>query len=163
MELIHLLKKLKSITADAEYTRRSRELLCGIEQKEILAPRNFRSFVTHMFQFGSAIALAGFLILLVIGGFTFGNFFSPFRLGSLDPKSLRVEAEAIDIQIQLTNLGYEGERLLSLEHETTTVRSAFPAEKKARGVENDTANREEASPQKEDVLTIEEVLAELSE
>ncbi len=103
-KIIQKLKRLQSITPDSGYTRRSRSLLvtAPITQKP-LSP--WRVLVTS-FQFGSAIALTAVLLIVIIGGFSAWKLISPFRLGSLDPASLQAEAEAVDIQIQLTNLAY---------------------------------------------------------
>ena len=56
-------------------------------------------------QSGSAIALTGALLFLLIGGFSIARFLE--TSGGLDPYSLRAEAEAIDIQIQLAQLAYD--------------------------------------------------------
>jgi hypothetical protein len=117
------LKELKSISPDAGYTRRSRSLLveAPITQKP-LSP--WRVLVTS-FQFGSAIALTAVLLLVIIGGFSAWKMISPFRLGSLDPASLQAEAEAIDIQIELTNLAYpEVNRGASAETTPRTTQAA---------------------------------------
>lgn len=103
-DITQQLKTMRNITPEAGYTRRSRSLLVAapVTQKPL---STWRVLVTS-FQFGSATALTAVLLLVIIGGFSAWKLISPFRLGSLDPASLRAEAEAIDIQIELTNLAY---------------------------------------------------------
>jgi hypothetical protein len=105
--IIRQLKRLQSIAPDPDYTRRSRSLLVAapVTQKP-LSP--WRVLVTS-FQFGSAVALTAALLVIVLAGFSAWKILPPFRLGSLDPASLRAEAEAVDIQIKLTNLAYPEE------------------------------------------------------
>ena len=46
---------------------------------------------------------------MILGGFSALKFLSPLQqLTTIDPIGLRAEADAIDIQIQLTGLDYEG-------------------------------------------------------
>lgn len=99
------LKELKNIHPDEGYTRRSRSLLVAtqITQKP-LSP--WRILVTSI-QFGSTIALTTvLLIVIILGGVSVWKIISPLRLSSLDPASLKAEAKAIDIQIELANLTY---------------------------------------------------------
>ena len=104
MKLTELIKQLKSIEADAEYTARSRHAIMGGAQK---APRlTIFSYIGRALAEGSAIVLAGALLIVIMAGFSTWEFLSPFELKSLDPVGLRAEAHAIDIQIQLTNLAY---------------------------------------------------------
>jgi hypothetical protein len=105
MELIELLKKLQRIAPDDEYAVRSRTLILSTEPAQRPLVRAWR-LVLHSIQFGSAIALVSVLFILIIGGFSAWQLFSPFKLSSLDPASLRAEAQAIDIQIQLTDVAY---------------------------------------------------------
>ena len=104
MKLTELIKQLKAIEADAAYTARSRHAIVGGAQK---APRlTIFSYIGRALAEGSAIALAGALLIVIMAGFSTWEFLSPFELKSLDPAGLRAEAHAIDIQIQLTNLAY---------------------------------------------------------
>lgn len=106
MELNEILKNLKRIQPDEAYSRSSRETILSVMPKEERFSLNPWRVVTHSFQFSSAIALATFLILLGVGGFSAWRMLSPLRTGSLDPMSLRAEAEAIDTQLHLTDITY---------------------------------------------------------
>ncbi len=99
MELHEALKKLKEIKPDHEYAARSRNLLLRNYETRIARPANAWQFILQNLQAGSVMALAGILLLLVAGGFSNWTFLSPLGLSSLDPSSLRAEADAIDIQI----------------------------------------------------------------
>ena len=103
MNLHELLQQLKTIEADRAYTRRSRELLLNTSPE---AERR-TAWVTFLrsLEAGVAFAIAIVLFFVISGGFFSGDL-TPLQLSSLDPGSLRAEAEAIDIQIQLTDLSY---------------------------------------------------------
>ena len=106
MELTELLKKLKMIEPDREYKERSRRVLFAGYETNVARPTTAWQFILQNLQAGSGIALAGILILLIAGSVATSSF-SPVQLKSLDPVSLRAEADAIDIQIQLTSIAYE--------------------------------------------------------
>ena len=105
MNLFDLLKKLKNIEADPQYVRSSRRMILGT--LPMARPVSLGAFLLQSFQMGSTIALAGILLLLIVGGFSVGQLLTPFRLSSLNPKSLEAEAHAIDIQIKLSDLNYQ--------------------------------------------------------
>lgn len=118
MDLHDILKQLKAIDPDAHYTRRSRHAIIGGHAAHGRATRGgVMQFIFHTIAEGSAIALTGVLLLIVFAGFSTWNFISPFGTASLDPISLRAEAEAIDIQVQLTKLAYPE----TIHEETSTV------------------------------------------
>jgi len=73
------------------------------------------------------MALAGLLLLLLFGGFSALRFLSPLPQ-SLDPTTLKAEAQAIDIQIQLAALSYT--QSSSTNESTPAVSStSIPAQK----------------------------------
>lgn len=156
MELQELLKQFKNIGPDAGYTRRSRSLIveAPMPERPLLSP--WRIF-THSLQLGSTIALVGVLLVLVLGGFSSWKFLSPFRLSSLDPSSLQAEAQAIDIQVHLTDINY-----VEPENQTTTAKTSADtkakqaAEKEARSLGLTFASSSEP-------LTIDGVLERLSQ
>ena len=120
IDLITQLKKLKSIEPDATYKGRSRELILGTP---LASRKTVWDFIQHSVQSGSALALVGVFVLLLFGGFSTWRFLSPFELSALDAASLRAEAQAIDIQVQLTNVGYT-EHEPALETNVTSPSSA---------------------------------------
>lgn len=110
MDLLSLLKQFQKITADAEYQERSRAHVMGFARTTISRePQRFTLFASlrilvRTLESGFAIALMGFLLVLAAGGFS--GFRKPAGIVGLDPAALRAEAEAIDIQIQLSDLNY---------------------------------------------------------
>lgn len=103
-DIFTLLRKLQAIAPETGYTERSRRLILGAETAS-----PFRvpwRFLLRGLQFGSAIALSTLLVALLVGGLAIWKLLSPLQLSSLDPIGLRAEAEAIDLQIQLTDVAY---------------------------------------------------------
>ena len=75
------------------------------------------------FQYGSSIVATTAVVLLLLGGFSVLRIFSPLsKLSSLDAAALQAEAQAIDMQIQLTNLSYSE----PIQTTTTAVSSVPP-------------------------------------
>lgn len=129
MNIEHLVGKLNTIVPRAEYTKRSRGLLVGSSFRiEKDAFRPWHLFL-HGIQFGSALALVGLLFLLISGSFSAWQSASPFRLSSLDPAGLRAEAEAVDIQLQLTGIAYR-----EPARQTTAPMANAEAQKQAEGL-----------------------------
>ena len=106
--LLEQLKKIKKIEPDRDYTQRSRHLILS-SREHGLRSNGLRSIVEifwQSMQFGTTVALAGVLLILIFGGFGIARLISPLQLSSLDVTNLRAEAQAIDIQIQLTDVNY---------------------------------------------------------
>lgn len=119
MHLKELLKRIREIEPDATYATRSRHLIMGggINREEPVALSPWQIFLQSL-QFGSAIALFAVLLILIVGGFSTWKFLSPLRLTGLEPTSLEAEAQAVDIQIQLTDIVYS--EPLGLDNKTST-------------------------------------------
>jgi len=52
------------------------------------------------------VALVGFFIFVLAGSFPPTRSIAPIQYAVIDPQGLHAEAQAIDIQIQLANIGY---------------------------------------------------------
>ena len=104
MDLLKTLKQFKNIEADPYYTRVSKRTILGTEFEPKTKTGIWRMIIDSV-ELGSSMALASMLILLVLGGFALGKYFlfPSVKLASLDPQSLRAEAEEIDFQIKLAN------------------------------------------------------------
>jgi len=105
MKLSDILKQFKYIEPDAEFSVRSRtEILLSPQA----APRTWRSVFTvlHMVETGAAVALAGFFIFILAGSFSPTRSIAPIQYAVIDPAGLHAEAQAIDMQIQLTDVEY---------------------------------------------------------
>jgi hypothetical protein len=154
--LIDQLKNIRTIQPDPAYTARSRRLLIGAPAEE--SSLNFRPsrMLWHGIQSGSALALASILILVIAESFSFWKFASPLPVSSLDPAALRAEAQAIDIQIQLTGIAYP-------ESGTETTVAVEPDKHRAQGVEklSQGLGVQEGTPTSS--LTIGDVLDRLAE
>jgi len=102
--LEHRLRQLHDIEPDRARVRVSRARLLAA----LAAPRaqrlTFRAFAAGLFRSGSAMALTGFLLLMMFGGFSLWKLIGPVT--GLDD-SLNAEAQAIDIQIHLADLHYQ--------------------------------------------------------
>jgi hypothetical protein len=97
MNLDHL-KKLKNVKPRPSYVSRSR---AEILTTPVLPQRaSWRQIVFGMAQSGSAIALMGIFFVFLAGGF------SLMKVVGWDRQSITVEAQAIDMQIQLADLKY---------------------------------------------------------
>jgi hypothetical protein len=97
------LNKLSAIVPDGEFAQRSRKQILGNVPTAARTP--WRLFQESL-RFGSAVALASVLLIVALGGFATWRSLSPFHISSLDPAGLRAEAQAIDIQVEVANIGY---------------------------------------------------------
>lgn len=108
MNVEHKLSQLKSIRPDPAYALRSRAMI--LQHTPLPAPVSFRrrlvGFVFENLQIGSALALTSIALLVFVSGPEIVQMFSPLHLASVDRGSITAEAEAVDIQIQLTDLAY---------------------------------------------------------
>jgi len=157
-KLIETLQKLKVIEPEKEYTLRSRGLIVGTGFER--RPRTTWEVFSQTLQFGASLALTGLLIFLILGGFSSWGVFSPLRLSSLDPSSLRVEAQAIDIQIQLTNLNY-AEPAIKTSESTQSAQRIAPQKGKPNEKEQSSEKVSSSSPS--EPISIDDALLKLSE
>lgn len=120
MEPMEVLKKLKNIEADKEFSRNSRILILNTPTRVKLTAWNI---ILKNLELGTSLALAGLLIFMIIGGFSAWKFFAPLRVANLDPAAMRAEAEAIDMQIQLANLNYNSVTAVNQSESTPQQKS----------------------------------------
>lgn len=117
MDLFELLKQLKKIEPNADYTRWSRMVILSTRRES--GEKTLEAFLTR-FRLARSLVLAGAGILAIF--FMWGLVGSgPSSLPGLDPVGLRAEAEAIDIQIKLTGLVYENSDLVNKTTTTAAV------------------------------------------
>ncbi len=147
MDLLQILKQLKKIEPDQNYSRTSKMAILG---HQITPKKTWQDLVWPTVRFGAGAALTTILIILIFVGF---SKFSPME--DIDMLTLRAEAEAIDIQIQLTGLAYD--RPLELINQTTT--RALSESKTTSKTKTDVSNPD--NKPKEDAKT-EEVLEQVS-
>jgi hypothetical protein len=60
----------------------------------------------HLLETGAVVALVGFFILILTGGFPATRSITPVKYSVIDPQGLHAEAQAIDMQIQLADVEY---------------------------------------------------------
>jgi len=98
------IKKLKNIVPDEAYSKNSLRLILSEPVNEVTG---FRTFLRLALRSGSAVAVAGIFLIIILGSLSFIKTFTPVGISSLDPTGLRAEAQAIDIQIELANFNYK--------------------------------------------------------
>ena len=105
MDPIEILKQFKNIEPDKDYTKKSRFLIVHSTRKNKFG---FWQLFLKNIELGTTVALTGLLIFMILGGFSAWRITSPLQISDLDPTGLKAEAQAIDIQIELANLNYNG-------------------------------------------------------
>ena len=116
MNLLELLKKLKEIEPDKHYTEKSRSVILSTP---LVKKLRYTSPWLPQLKFIGAFSLASLIFFILLGGFSNSKFSAPLKLSNLDPTSLKAEADAIDIQIQITDIHYR-------ESSPTTNESTAP-------------------------------------
>ena len=104
MNLFEILKQLKNIQPDNAFTQKSKRAILAQTPKE---PITARRFIFGLLETSIAVALAGFFILILTGQFSNNTYIAPVQLSVINPETLKAEAQAVDIQIQLANLTYQ--------------------------------------------------------
>lgn len=104
MDLITLLKKLQHITADPKYSARSRHAIMNGAHFRVSPKITLSQILRSSFETGATIVFASILFVLILGGFSITKKLSNTPLASLDTSSLKAEADAIDIQIELAEI-----------------------------------------------------------
>lgn len=106
MNLFDILKQFKNIEPDPVFKENSKRAILASESMASATHRSrAQRTIWKVIEIGAAVALIGFFVLLITGTFSTSKF-APVQYSAIDPQSLRAEAQAIDIQIQLANLNY---------------------------------------------------------
>jgi hypothetical protein len=106
MNLFETLKQFKSIQPDPAYKETSKRAILATLPKE---SRSAWRTIAAIFETGIAVALTVFFVLVITGKIPGASIIapvSPAQFSVINPESLRAEARAVDIQIQLTNISY---------------------------------------------------------
>jgi hypothetical protein len=105
MKISDLFAQFRRIEPDPHYTEHSkREVLASLPHEVPMRAKGIMMFLRTL-ESGVALVLAGFFIVLAMGGFS-GTKLEPVQYAVIDPSGLQAEAQAIDIQIKLANLDY---------------------------------------------------------
>ncbi|MEK7138476.1 MAG: hypothetical protein AAB787_03130 [Patescibacteria group bacterium] len=154
MELEKILKEFKNIEPRAEFSKISRATILATTRTP---KKTWAQILWPSLRFSSGALITGFLIVIIVGAFSTG-INSRVPLASLDPITLKAEAEAIDIQIQLTALGYDNP--LQVINDTSTP-SGVSIKKVAKIIPTEIKTEEGKETtviETEPVITIEEAL-----
>ncbi len=164
MELEKILKEFKNIEPRAEFSKISRATILATARA---TKKTWGQILWPSLRFSTGALITGFVIVVIVGAFSTG-INSRVPLASLDPITLKAEAEAIDIQIQLTALGYENP-LQAITLQTSTPNLVIPKKvvktltpvvvDAEKTVETKEVGVVEAEPE----MTIEEALEKLSQ
>ncbi len=151
METNELLKKLKNINPDSDYSRKSRMIVLSAEgNSSPTLPfsfygeqrRTIKQITVGVLRSGWAMALTAAFILLAIGSFSVLKFLSPATTAVVDITGLKAEAQAIDAQIEFTNVVYNSS--VGIENKTSTSSIMLPETKPQKAAAKQTKNT--ASP-----------------
>ena len=156
MNLLELIKKLKEIEPDKHYTEKSRSVILSTPLTKKL---RYTSSWLPQLKFIGAFSLASLIFFILLGGFSNSKFSTPLRLSSLDPVNLRAEADAIDIQIQLTDIHYRESSFTSNESTAPLTPSKIEKELQKQAENLGLKNQASSTPE----ITIDEALDKLSE
>jgi len=123
MNLFETLQRFKNISPEPAFKERSkREILAALPSRRFPAAGNLRlgQILAHIFEGGIAVALTVFFILIIAGQFSNAPYVSPIQLSVINPQTLKAEAQAVDIQIQLASVAYrEPTSTMATTNETT--------------------------------------------
>jgi hypothetical protein len=106
MELFETLKQFKKIGSDATRSAISKRAILAQTPLEPRVVWGIRRSLAAIFETGFAVALMVFLILIIVGKFPGQSSVAPVQLSVINPTTLKAEAQAVDIQIQLAQIAY---------------------------------------------------------
>lgn len=159
MELLEILKQFKNIEPEESYKRNSLSLILKSAEKN--QPRfRLAEIIFKRLESGAILSLATLSIFVILSGLSAVGLFSPAPIASLDKTSLKAEAEAIDIQINLADLSYKGGDVIPLpkKNAESTKSSAVAANQTLKTPELAKSGEKSTS-----TVSIDEALQKLSE
>lgn len=106
MELNELLKQFKKIESNHEYRSKSRAVVLASHQNA-RTQSSWKPFLISEGRFGASLVMTSIIIVALLGGFSIKTTPDSGSLPGLDLAGIKAEAQAIDIQIQLTSLNYQ--------------------------------------------------------
>lgn len=143
------------IEPDKQSTERLRALIVGTQKPAGTKRISIWNVILKNIELGASFALAGVLIITILGGFSAWRFLSPLKLSNLDTTGLKAEAQAVDIQIQLTDLNYD--EIVGLTTSTSVQRNTTIK------IKNNISQQSAATSTSDKTLSIEEALEKLAE
>ncbi|SRR5258708_39879769 len=138
MNLLENLKNLKHIEPSRDFKEKSRALILNTLPAQKIG---IFDIILKKVEIAASVGLAGVLIFLIFGGFSAWKFMGPLNVSGLDPTGLKAEADAVDMQIELTNLNYNAPNAAAPVAESTPSTSApKPAAQPPAAAPLDTSN-----------------------
>lgn len=124
LKLIEKLKDLRGIDPDADFFRRSYELI-------IISPQIKNGVKHHLwesFRMSIALSLGSLLAIIALGGFSYLKLdkLSPFIIGGLNTKSLISEAERAGQAFELTEAKYFNDSSSAIVSALNTISQNSP-------------------------------------
>jgi hypothetical protein len=167
MNLFEALKQFKNIEPDPASAERTKRAVLASPQNN---PVSVRKVIFRIFETSSALVLGGFLILLLTGALPVAHNIAPVQLSVVDPASIRAEAEAIDMQIQLANLNYAEVAPQASTPQSATLMSPKPmsnasvmSETSSTSTSSPSTSSSSASSTASSSVSIDQALQELSQ
>ena len=161
MKLLDHLKQLKLIEPDESFSRASKRAILatpGVTPKSF----TFRQFLLRGLETAVVAGLGALFIILIGGGFSGSA--SPLPFAAINPKTLNAEAQAINIQIQLSKVSYEEPSSTPVAESTVVTASGTQASPVVLIAPSSTASASEtASTTPSSTVSIDDALQALSQ
>lgn len=167
MDLLTLLKSLRSIEPDEEYTRRSRERIVGVPRRPFWRLVRATLPAAYHLRRGPAFAFAT-ILLMITGSILSYKLISLLRPSVFDQAVLYAEAQAVETQMELATVAYseatqvDSSPKLHLPKASKTPSHASPS-KAARSKDEGVIPAETTLPALPPSLSIDEVLEMLAQ
>lgn len=159
MNLFDKLKQLKLIEPDQAFSERSRREVLSV-QPAIFPFRRMSPWqiFVRVIETGVAAGLAALFIFIMTGGVATSPL-TPVPFSAVNPDALHAEAQAIDMQIKLTNLAYDA----SVSTAITTGSPAVAMFAMTAKIMGDAATNTATSTTASSSLSVDEALKALSQ
>lgn len=156
MNIFEKLKQLKLIQPDASFTERSkRDIFASPVPVMPFEKLTVRNVIFRFFEVGVATGLVVLFILIMTGNIS-DLPFSPVPFAAVSPAALHVEAQAVDIQINLAKLAYQASA-------TTTAESTAVTSGKLSTIESLVASTSTLNSTTTSSLSVDDALKALSQ
>lgn len=163
MNLFDRLKNLKLIEPDAEFSERSKRDIMASPPVLPFHKLSVRQILFRLLEAGVAGALVALFILVITGG-TANSPLVPAPFAAIDPAALHAEAQAINIQIKLTDMAYEAVEATGTSAESTaTGVPAIPAAAGVSTASTSTAQAATSTASSTTIVSVDQALKALSQ
>lgn len=159
MELFTLLKKFQHIKPHTAYTETSKSVILSTPRIE----REPSAWVEMVRLFGTRPVwmTATAMMVIIVGVGVFLNLSPNATISGLDPVTLKAEADAIDIQIQLTNLTYNEPLRAGSSESTAPVATPLKKEVREQATSLGLTSASSTNTEAPNTITVDEALDKL--